>query len=161
MGKAGLKSDITIVPVGGADKVATFVSLLRGNELDMVCLLDTFTDQSAKQRLDNLIAQKLIKDKKVVFYHDILENAHADLEDLFLLSDYLQLYNAAMGKNYALSEFDETKPILPQLKRKNSGKDFNHYLPANYFAKNIATITLSDNTIANFDKLFSKINKLI
>ena len=37
-GRKGLKNEITIVPVGGADKVATFVSLLRGNELDMVCL---------------------------------------------------------------------------------------------------------------------------
>ena len=161
MDKTKLKSDITIVPVGGADKVATFVSLLRGNELDMVCLLDTFTDQSAKQRLENLVAQNLIKDKKIVFYHEILENNHADIEDLFSLSDYLQLYNAAMGKSYVISEFDKTKPILPQLKRKNSGKDFNHYLPANYLAKSSSTITISDDTIANFEKLFSKINNLI
>ena len=161
MGKAGLKNDVTIVPVGGADKVATFVSLLRGNELDMVCLLDTFTDHAARQRLENLIAQNLIKDKKVLFYHDILKNTHADIEDLFLLSDYLQVYNAAMGKNFMLSDFDANKPILPQLKKKNNGKDFNHYLPANYLAKNIATITLSDVTIENFVNLFAKINKLL
>ena len=161
LGKTGLKNDITIVPVGGADKVATFVSLLRGNELNMVCLLDTFTDQKAKKRLENLIAQNLIKDKKIVFYHDILENNHADIEDLFLLSDYLSLYNAALGKNYVVSDFDADKPILLQLKKKNGNKDFNHYLPANYLTKNIASITFSDTTINNFEKLFLKINKLI
>ena len=160
MGKKGLKDGVTIVPVGGADKVATFVSLLRGNELDMVCLLDTFTDQSAKQRLENLIAQNLIKDKKVVFYHNILGNNHADIEDLFSLADYLLIYNAALGKSYNNTDFDAAKPILPQLKKKNSNKDFNHYLPANYLAKNIALVSLSDVTISNFEKLFEKINKL-
>ena len=112
MNKTGLKDGVTIVPVGGADKVATFVSLLRGNELNMVCLLDTFTEQSAKKRLENLVSQNLIKDKKIVFYHDILENSHADIEDLFLLSDYLQLYNVAMGKSHAPSDFDASEPIL-------------------------------------------------
>ena len=51
MGREGLSDDVTIVPVGGADKIATFISLMRGNELSTVCLLDTFTDQSAKTRL--------------------------------------------------------------------------------------------------------------
>jgi len=160
-GKAGLKNGITIVPVGGADKVATFVSLLRGNELDMACLLDTFTDQSARDRLNNLIAQKIIQDKKIVFYDEFTDNTHADIEDLFLLDDYLPLYNGALSKKYTLADFDSTKPILTQLKKKNSGKDFNHYLPANYLAKNIATIALSDATLEKFDSLFTKINKLL
>ena len=157
----GLKDGITIVPVGGADKVATFVSLLRGNELDIVCLLDTFTDQSAKQRLDNLIAQKIIKDKKIIFYHEVLSKTVADIEDLFELSDYLHIYNAAMGKSFSVSDFDVTKSILSQLKKKNSNKDFNHYLPANYLTKNIAGISLSSDTLNNFENLFAKINKLI
>ena len=157
----GLKTDITIVPVGGADKVATFVSLLRGNELDMVCLLDTFTDQSAKQRLDNLIAQHIIKDKKIIFYHDIIETSHTDVEDLFSISDYLLLYNGAFSKTLNTSDIDSSKSLLAQLKRKNSGKDFNHYAPANFFAKNIANITLDNNTLDNFEKLFEKLNKLI
>ena len=159
-GKNGLKDGITIVPVGGADKVATFVSLLRGNELDMVCLLDTFTDQSAKQRLDNLVAQHLIKDKKIVFYHDILETTHADVEDLFSTADYLVLYNGAFGKTLDVSDFDSSKPLLPQLKKKNNGKDFNHYSPANFYAKSVATVILSDDTLNNFENLFEKLNKL-
>jgi len=160
-GRTGLKGSATIVPVGGADKVATFVSLLRGNELDMVCLLDTFTDQSAKARLDNLVAQNVIKDKKIVFYHDVLSKTIADIEDLFVLADYLQIYNGAMGKTHTVADFDDTKSILLQIKKKNGNKNFNHYLPANYLAKNIATITLSEDTLANFEKLFIKINKLI
>ena len=160
-GRKGLKNEITIVPVGGADKVATFVSLLRGNELDMVCLLDTFTDQSAKQRLENLVAQHIIKDKKIIFYHDILGSTHADIEDLFSTADYLTLFNGALSKTITVGEIDSSKPLLPQLKKKNGGKDFNHYAPANFFAKNVANITLSDDTLSNFEKLFIKLNKLL
>src|SRR6185369_3952955 len=40
-GKVGLRDDITVVPVGGMDKVSTFVSLLRGNKLSIACLLDS------------------------------------------------------------------------------------------------------------------------
>lgn len=161
LGREGLKNDITIVPVGGADKVATFVSLLRGNELNMVCLLDTFTDMSAKQRLDNMITQNIIKDKKVVFYHDILEFTHADVEDLFETDEYLGLYNGTFSKSLDAANFDSKKPILAQLKKSNGNKDFNHYAPANYLAKNIATITFADATLTNFEKLFKKINKLL
>ena len=56
--REGLNEDITIVPVGGLDKVATFISLLRGNELNMVCLLDTFIDQKGKKRLEDLIKEE-------------------------------------------------------------------------------------------------------
>ena len=41
LGREGLSDDVTIVPVGGADKIATFISLMRGNELSTVCLLES------------------------------------------------------------------------------------------------------------------------
>lgn len=64
MGKEGLADDVTIVPVGGADKIATFISLMRGNELSTVCLLDTFTDQGAEVRLRRMVEQRIIAEKK-------------------------------------------------------------------------------------------------
>ena len=160
MGRTELKSNITIVPVGGADKVATFISLLRGNNLNMLCLLDTFTDQAAKARLDNLIAQNIIKEKRILFYHDVLKTNFADVEDLFSDSDYLTLYNGAFSKQITKNDIDETKQIMSQLKKKNNGKEFNHYTPANYLAKNSASIQLSDETLNNFEQLFKMVNKL-
>jgi len=159
-GREGLKNDIAIVPVGGADKVATFVSLLRGSELNMVCLLDTFTDMSAKQRLNNMVTQNIIKENKIVFYHDIIKVLHADVEDLFEISDYLTIYNGAFGKKLEAKDIDSEKPILDQLKKINGNKDFNHYTPANYFARNIASIMIGNSTLSNFESLFNKINKL-
>ena len=43
---------------------------------------------------------------------------------------------------------------MPQLKRLNGNKPFNHYSPANYMAKNIGTLTFSKETIERFEKFF-------
>lgn len=157
MGKEGLKEDVTIVPVGGADKIATFISLMRGNELSAVCLLDTFTDQSAQARLKRMIEQKIIADKKILFYHMVIDQTFADIEDLFSKEEYLVLYNGAFGTTVQMSDLDADKPIMAQLKRIN-GKAFNHYSPANYMVKNIGTITFSSETIDRFEKLFKSVN---
>ena len=157
-GKKGLNEDITIVPVGGADKVATFISLMRGNNLKMVCLLDTFTEPSAKRRLENMVVKNIIKKNKILFYHDILERDFADVEDLFDISDYIYLYNNEFNKNYEEKNFNSNSSILSQLKDKNEGKDFNHYRPANFLAKNVSNISLSKKTLENFEKLFEMLN---
>lgn len=160
VGRTSLKDSITIVPVGGADKVATFISLLRGNDLKMLCLLDTFTNPAAKARLDNMITQNIIKEKRIMFYHDVLQVPFADVEDLFSDADYLALYNGAFSKQISQTDIDATKPIMGQLKKLNGNKEFNHYTPANYLARNIASITFSDETLDHFEQLFKMINKL-
>ena len=157
MGKEGLSDDVTIVPVGGADKIATFISLMRGNELDTVCLLDTFTDQKAEARLKHMVEQKIIADKKILFYHSALGQAFADIEDLFTKEEYIALYNGAFHSSVKITDLDKSKPIMSQLKRIN-GKSFNHYAPANYMALNIGTLAFSEETINRFEKLFVLVN---
>ena len=161
LSRIGLNESITIVPVGGADKIATFISLMRGNKLNTVCLLDTFSDQSAKARLDKMVTEKLISDKKIIFYHEILKSSFADIEDMFEIKEYLALYNGAFNLDIHENQIDKSKPIMNQLRRLNDGKSFNHYAPANYMAKNIEAITFSDNTLKNFENLFIEINKLL
>lgn len=158
LGRTGLNDDITIVPVGGADKIATFISLMRGNDLDSVCLLDTFTDQKAKTRLLSMVEKKIIADKKIVFYHDSLGVAFADIEDIFSIGEYLALYNGAFGKSIDLSQINPDKPIMVQLKYLNGNNSFNHYSPANYMAKNIGALEFSTETLDRFEALFTLIN---
>lgn len=158
-GREGLDADITIVPIGGADKVASFISLLRGNKLKMVCLLDTFTNQSAEKRLNNMVSKKIIRESNILFYHDILNSEYADIEDLFKKEDYINLYNGAFESNVDVNIVNNG-PILNQLKKLNNGS-FNHYSPANYLAKNIDKVDISEETLDNFEKLFKTINKII
>lgn len=159
LGREGLSDDVTIVPVGGADKIATFISLMRGNELSTVCLLDTFTDQRAETRLKKMVEQKIIADKKIIYYHSILEQSFADVEDMFTKDEYVVLYNGAFGTSIKTADIDVDRPIMSQLKRLNGNKSFNHYSPANYMAKNIGMMTFSDETLSHFEKLFNTINK--
>lgn len=158
MGKEGLSDDVTIVPVGGADKIATFISLMRGNELSTVCLLDTFTDQKAEVRLKHMVEQRIIADKKILYYHSVIGQTFADIEDLFSQEEYLVLYNGAFGTSVQITDLDADKPIMAQLKRLNGNKSFNHYSPANYMAKNTGTLRFSKETISRFENLFALVN---
>lgn len=89
----------------------------------------------------------------------MLQQSFADIEDMFTKDEYLKLYNGAFGTSLKTADIDADKPIMSQLKRLNRNKSFNHYLPANYLAKNIGILTFSDETLNNFEKLFIALNK--
>lgn len=159
-GRIGLSEKITIMPVGGADKIATFISLLRGNNLNFACLLDTFTEQSAEARLNNMVVAKLIAQKNIIFYSNYTNFESSDCEDIFSKDEFLEFYNKTIGvdDNVSLNDLDESNNILPQL---NNGKRFNHYRPAHYFASNITEISISDETLSRFEEIFKHVNKLL
>ncbi|WP_208094461.1 ATP-dependent nuclease [Mucilaginibacter agri] len=161
-GLTSLDEKITIVPTGGLDKVATFISLLRGSDLNIVCLLDTYKDGQAK--FDDLIDHKIIAKKKIRFFDEFLEGyTTADIEDLFAKEDYLKIYNEAFPtKKINLTDLnDKIKPTLIQISKYLGVDRFNHYRPANILAAKGIDITFFDKiTIDNFQKVFIEINKL-
>lgn len=165
-GRAGLKEDVTLVPVGGLDKVTAFISLLRGQKLNIACLLDTFTDQKGKARVQDLIQQKIIKEKNVRFFDEFTDTGatSADIEDLFTKAEYLKLFNPAFPdyKNLKVGDLDTKKErILEQINATLGIKRFNHYKPAYELAKKgLTEKTLSDATLEKFEKMFKEINKL-
>jgi predicted ATP-dependent endonuclease of OLD family len=165
-GREGLREDVTLVPVGGLDKVTAFISLLRGQKLNIACLLDAFTDQKGKARVQDLIQQKIIKEKSVRFFDEFtdIEATAADIEDLFTKAEYLKLFNLAFPdyKNLKVSDLDAKKErILEQINAALGIKRFNHYKPAYELAKRgITEKTLSDATLEKFEKMFKEINKL-
>jgi len=161
-----LKDDITIVPVGGLDKVSAFISLLRGSKLNIVCLLDDFTDQKGKKRVEDLVMQKIIKEKNIRFFSEFTNNGKkvADIEDLFDKEDYLNLFNLAFDNEHPkieLTNLDENlDTILKQIDKVIGGK-FNHYRPANKLNKlGIDKDFFKKKTLDNFEKMFIEINKL-
>ncbi len=159
--KEGLKDEITIVPVGGLDKVTAFVSLFRANKLNLVCLLDTFKDQKSKTRLKDLTDNKIIIEKQIKFFHDYTAYNYSDIEDLFEKEEYLKLYNEAFKEKVGISKLDKNKPVIEQLTKLSGKNRFNHYKPAIQLLKSLnGSIELSSNTIDRFEKLFKDINKL-
>jgi predicted ATP-dependent endonuclease of OLD family len=162
-----LKDNITIVPVGGLDKVTTFISLLRGQKLNVVCLLDTFTDQKGKLRVEDLIQYKIIKEKNIRFFDEFANNGKsvADIEDLFTKEEYAKLFNAAFDKDHTeikVANLDGSIDTIIKQINKAIGKDrFNHYRPANKLNQlGVDKKYFSAATLDNFEKMFMEINKL-
>jgi len=162
-----LKDTITIVPVGGLDKVTTFISLLRGSKLNVVCLLDTFIDQKGKQKVDDLVKCKIIKEKNIRFFNEFTNNGKsiADIEDLFEKEEYLKLFNLSFDGDYqsiSSSELDTSIDTILKQINKVIGKDrFNHYRPANKLNQlGVDKSYFSSKTLDNFEKIFIEINKL-
>ncbi|MFN9320292.1 MAG: AAA family ATPase [Chitinophagales bacterium] len=165
LGRVGLDKKITLVPTGGLDKVSTFISLLRGSKLNIVCLLDSFRDNKGKAKLENMIEHKIISQKKIKFFHEFLEGyTTADIEDLFTKDDYLKIYNEAFPESkLKLKDLNvEIKPILIQItKHLNLTDGFNHYRPANKLAsKGVDEKFFDQETLDNFEKVFVEVNKL-
>lgn len=163
--REGLRSDVTIVPTGGLEKVATFISLLRGSQLEIVCLLDSYTDPKGKAKMENIIADKIIHKNKIHFFDEFVNGFDkADLEDLFVKQDYLDLFNAAFDEHSDIKETDLNagiKQIIIQINKHLSVDRFNHYRPANELAKRGANKShFSKETLDNFERVFNKINKL-
>jgi predicted ATP-dependent endonuclease of OLD family len=159
-----LDKDITIVPVGGMDKVATFISLLRGNELRIVCLLDSFIDPKSKAKLDDITKGKIINSKNIIYFDEFVSTNKADIEDLFTKQDYIKLFNDTFDE-YENIKIEDLNPdidrILIQISRIINKDRFNHYLPANHLAQIGVDINyFSDKTIDNFEKVFKKVNTI-
>jgi predicted ATP-dependent endonuclease of OLD family len=165
IGKTSLSEDITIIPVGGLDKVATFISLLRGNKLQIACLLDTFTDQKGKRRITDLVQGKIIKESNVIFFDEFTAGINpAEIEDMFTANEYIELFNREF------SEYDDIKAedivdgrsIVEQINKIVNTKRFNHYRPANNLSRNLAFLDkVSDASLDIFANAFEKVNRVL
>lgn len=165
--REGLRDNITIVPVGGLDKVVSFISLLRGSKLKVACLLDSFNNSKGAQRLEALIQSKIIKDKHVRFFDEFASDNYdkADIEDMFEKSEYLTIFEKCFPehKGIAVSHLvDTNKPtILLQLKAIRNGNDFNHYKPSNVLlSMGVDANFFSKKTLDRFEAMFKEVNSL-
>jgi predicted ATP-dependent endonuclease of OLD family len=180
-GKTYLNDKITIVPVGGLDNIATFVALLKGNNLNFVILHDY--DGKKVQRLENLVTNNILKQKYVlnyamfrggVFTDDRAQWQESDVEDLLGVELYTEIFNSTFadklsGKKVADSDIDKDRIILSINKWLKDNKiilkqdgTFNHYLPALHFISEHSFIEKTDDvTLTRFEALFEKINSLL
>jgi predicted ATP-dependent endonuclease of OLD family len=165
-GREGLKDDVTIVPVGGLDKVCSFISLLRGSKLKIACLLDTFNNDKGAQRLKDLVAAKIVKDNQIRFFDEFVNDdcKKADIEDMFSKPEYLNVFNAAYPDFGDIKEadLDANKPkILDQLKGASKGKKYNHYKPSQcLLGMGLTVDDFSEETLTKFESMFKEVNKL-
>ena len=168
-GAAGLSGDWTITPVGGTDKVPTFVALIGAQtHLNVAVLIDY--QKRDRQVIENLYKRKLLDKKHVVTFADFVSGSEADIEDMFNPEFYMELVNGAYGSSIGMDDLAISHPrILRRIEEyleENplaGNVSFNHYRPARYFNENIGALAdkLSDADLGHFQLAFDALNSLL
>lgn len=169
---AAIDDKVTRVPVGGAGKLSTFVSLIGSHQLDLAVLVDSSTkDAEAVERLQK--AGRLAKGA-LIHMSDITGSPDCDIEDLFDPTFYLELVNRAYAK-----ELDGTPITMADLakkrdrivrkidavfaKRNIAGGRLNHFRPSLVLLRNQAELMpqIDDATRGRFADLADRVNTVL
>lgn len=173
-GRKGLISDGVIVPVGGLDKLVTFVSLLGSNKLKLAVLHDKAA--APNQKLDDLVRQKLIEKKRILDFSMFRDPAaaEADLEDLFRPEIYVEAFNATYAKELEaktlpLTDLGAHPRMVERINQwlKEEGitllkeGGFNHYRVAQTLLVKLTTATVDPGELDRFERIFDRVNELL
>ncbi len=164
-GRETLSDKWVVTPVGGADKLATFVSLIGANELNVCVLMDI--SKKDKQRVDNLVKNHFLDRNKIIQLNEFVDGKEADIEDLFSEEEYLALVASAYPETKdklssdALSKSPRIVKRIEQYFSSNfPATRFNHFAPSRAGLTDLgATLEVSEETINRFEQLFKRINK--
>ena len=168
-GREGLCDGWTITPVGGSDKVPTFVALLGSQTRMNIATLIDFQEKD-RQAIENMWRRKLVQKKQVLTYADFVDAREADVEDVVGTAFYLELVNAeyaaVLGKPVAEKDLKSKHPrITVRLEEHfaenplSSGVTFNHYRPARYLAEKVGDLTVPPAVLDRFERICSAVNK--
>ena len=168
-GREGLSTGWTITPVGGSDKVPTFVALLGSQTRMNIATLIDFQEKD-RQAIENMWRRKLVQKKQVLTYADFVDAREADVEDVIGTPFYLELVNAeyaaALGEPVAERDLKSKHPrITVRLKEhfaenpRISGVAFNHYRPARYLAEKVGDLTVPSAVLDRFERICSAVNE--
>jgi len=157
-----------LVPVGGAGKLSTFVSLIGANQLKLGVIMDSSTkDADAVKRLTE--SGRLDKGS-LIQMSEIAGRASADIEDLFDPEFYLELVNRAYAGPLAgtpitvadLGAGDRiTRRIAGVFAQRgiDSGK-LDHYRPSRVLLRQQSDLIpqIDDATRRRFEQLAQRVN---
>jgi predicted ATP-dependent endonuclease of OLD family len=159
-GRVSLNPAWSIVPVGGADDIPTFVALL-GNHLNVTVVVDS--RKEGHQRLNRLATDRRLLKQRIILVGEIIGQRVGDIEDLFEVKEYLELYNRAFGASLTDADLKDTGPIVSRIARHIGVNRFDHGRPADVFLRERDKFlcNLSNSTLERFEKLFANINKTL
>jgi hypothetical protein len=174
-GRASLDERIVITPSGGATKAAYVGTMLQGQELNVVILLDS--DPEGQRVAEGLIKQWIMKDRHVLLLGlAVGRTEETTVEDLFPTEFYLRYvnmtYHDEIGGTLTASEVAEFKQ--PQLvhrvdaalrargvKPNSEGLAFNKGRPAKLLLQELPKLSISNlpsQLLSNFERLFQGVN---
>ncbi len=159
-GRTSLDPKWSIVPVGGADLIPTFVALL-GNHLKVTVLVDS--RKEGHQKLERMAKDGYLEKQRIIVVGEILGRKTGDIEDLFEEDEYLDLYNRAFGKTIKAKDLKGDDPIAARIARLEGVERFDHGRPADVLLRERDAVLskLTDKTLLRFESLFERINRTL
>lgn len=168
--------DISVINVGGADKMPYFARLIDAEGYDYAILLDN--DQRGRDRKETLEAEHDINTENIVLLSDIvptLEGFDSEIEDLF---DPEFFYESVLEAYSDIFEGEQLEDVIDEIPQESiAGKYeriFGEELGTNFdkviVAKHISTVvrrddcsddTVAEETIENFRDLFSGLKQTL
>ena len=172
LGRVGLDKKWTITPVGGADNVPTFVSLLGSQSgVKLAVLVDL--ERHHKQMVENLYKRKLLQKKNVLTYSAFTSTKEADVEDMFERTEFLGFvnteYTKELNKPIAVGDLGHHPRVMQCIEDLlktsplKSGGTVSHFRPARYLSEHVAATskTISPATLDRFEDAFKRLNGLL
>lgn len=172
LGRTHLHPKWAICPAGGIDKIAPFVSLFRGNNLNMVVLTDF--ERSQRKKLDNLYKAELLEQERIILATEIADQDEADIEDFFHPELFIQLVNETYSlegdHRLTVEKLDAADPHTTRLVKKAEAyfrtlpepiPMFSHFNPSTYLLSNPGLLDQETDavsvTLDRFEAAFARI----
>jgi predicted ATP-dependent endonuclease of OLD family len=171
-GKGQLDPRWVVTPIGGVDKVVSFLALFRATGLNVAVVADYH--QGATGKVTSLRASELLKAGHVLTLDNYTSQHEADIEDLlgrdayrFLLThtydlDAKQQLPATPSKDAPERVVKEAEAHMRLLAE---APDFDHFALAAYLVENAASVRSAlpghDQILQRFEKLINDINALL
>lgn len=146
-GRGGLDRRWTITPVGGVDKMDTFVRLFQGQQLNICAITDAVGNRLSK--VEKLVRDGHLEEGQLIKLADVVGADEADMEDVMSPGFYLELvqgvgredggraiYNAVTAERLPAMDVEQriTRRIDAVLGEFNQDR-LDHLPPALYFER--------------------------
>lgn len=168
-GRVGLDPRWVKVPVGGAGKLSTFVSLMGANKLNVAVVMDSSTKDAAA--VDRLRDTGRLAAGNIITIGEVIGRGNADVEDLLDPEFYLKLVNRAYAcelsepirsEDLISKDLRIVRRVEERFQAQGLGR-LNHYRPAAVLLRqqNDLVDQLDPTTLERAEALFARLNQLI
>lgn len=175
-GRTGLDPRWTMCPAGGIDKIRSFVTLFKGNHLNVAVLSDEA--KGDRKKIEDLKRTDVLKAGHFYSIADFVGRPEADIEDLFAPMVFTSMLNAAYALPEDLALTPETlaaaDPATERLVKKaeaafnvmpESIPVFDHFTPAGWLIRNPKFLDGKSKaiteTLDRAEKIFTTFNALL
>jgi hypothetical protein len=170
--KNGLSEQWALTPVGGIDKVSTFVALIGTQRHMNLAVLVDYQKQD-QHAIQDLCKQTLLKQSQIFTFKQFTGTAEADIEDMFDPEFYLELVNGEYRNELIKRIFQGDLPHAPRIVSRlelyfqrtplRNNLKFNRYRPARYFVEHASVLApkMSTKSQERFQTAFKALNRIL